>query len=78
MLLSREYAIKVFLAGLIGLPIGYYAMFTWLQGFVYRIDLNWIPFAGAAILALAIALLTVSLQTFRAAAANPADSLRYE
>ncbi len=77
-LLSREYAIKVLLAGLIGLPIGYYAMSTWLQEFAYRIELNWIPFMMAEISALAVALLTVSFQTFRAAAANPADSLRYE
>jgi putative ABC transport system permease protein len=53
-------------------------MYTWLQNFAYRIDLGVFPFLGAGLIALLIALLTVSFQTFRAAAANPADSLRYE
>jgi putative ABC transport system permease protein len=77
-LLSRDYLKKVLIANVLAWPLGYYAMYTWLQNFAYRIDLGVFPFLGAGLIALLIALLTVSFQTFRAAAANPADSLRYE
>jgi putative ABC transport system permease protein len=77
-LLSRDYVKKVLIANVVAWPLGYYAMHTWLQNFAYRIDLGLLPFLGAGIIALLIALATVSFQTFRAAAANPADSLRYE
>ncbi|MFA9452648.1 MAG: ABC transporter permease [Candidatus Aminicenantaceae bacterium] len=77
-LLSRDYVKKVLIANILAWPLGYYAMYTWLQNFAYRIDLGVFPFLGAGLIALLIALLTVSFQTFRAAAANPADSLRYE
>ncbi|MGB2905768.1 MAG: ABC transporter permease [Candidatus Aminicenantaceae bacterium] len=77
-LLSRDYVKKVLIANVLAWPLGYYAMYTWLQNFAYRIDLGVFPFLGASLIALLIALLTVSFQTFRAAAANPADSLRYE
>ena len=50
----------------------------WLQRFAYRSEPGWPTFAVSAILALAIALLTIGYQTFRAARANPLDSLRYE
>ncbi len=77
-LLSLDYIKKVLIANVVAWPLGYYAMHTWLQNFVYRIDLGVLPFLGAGLIALLIALLTVSFQTLRAAAANPADSLRYE
>lgn len=77
-MLSQEYTIKIILANLIAHPLGYYAMHTWLQNFAYKIKLGVLPFIGAGLIALVIALLTVSFQTFRAAAANPANSLRYE
>jgi ABC-type antimicrobial peptide transport system permease subunit len=53
-------------------------MKNWLDGFAYRISLNWMVFAVAGILALLIALLTVSFQAIKAAIANPVDSLRTE
>jgi putative ABC transport system permease protein len=77
-LLSSDYIKKVLIANAVAWPLGYYAMHTWLQNFAYRIDLGVFPFLGAGLIALLIALLTVSFQTLRAAAANPADSLRYE
>ena len=77
-LLSSDYIKKVLIANVVAWPLGYYAMFTWLQNFAYRIDLGVFPFLGAGLIALLIALLTVSFQTLRAASANPADSLRYE
>jgi putative ABC transport system permease protein len=50
----------------------------WLQGFAYRIDINWWMFALAGGSALLIALLTVSIQAIKAALANPVEALRYE
>ena len=77
-LLSLDYVKKIILATCIACPLGYYAMSRWLQNFAYRVRLDALPFFLAGILALAIALLTVSFQTFRAATTNPADTLRYE
>jgi len=77
-LLSSDYIKKVLIANVVAWPLGYYAMSWWLQNFAYRIDLGVFPFLGAGLIALLIALLTVSIQTLRAASANPADSLRYE
>jgi putative ABC transport system permease protein len=53
-------------------------MQRWLEGFAYHTSLNILAFFASGILALFIALLTVSFQTFKAATTNPVDSLRYE
>jgi putative ABC transport system permease protein len=53
-------------------------MDKWLQNFAYRSELSWWIFALAGIVALTIALLTVSLQSWRAATRNPVEALRYE
>jgi hypothetical protein len=60
------------------LAVVWYAMNEWLQGFAYRISLGWTMFLLTTITALLIALFTVSLQTIKAALANPIESLRYE
>jgi putative ABC transport system permease protein len=65
-------------ANLIAWPIGYFAMRAWLQNFAYRTSLNVTTFLGAALVALLIAAAVISLQTYRAATANPAESMRYE
>jgi putative ABC transport system permease protein len=77
-LLSREFMKWVVLANLVAWPIGYFAMQTWLRNFAYRTSLTVPMFLGAALAAFAIAAAVISLQTCRAAAANPADSIRYE
>jgi putative ABC transport system permease protein len=77
-LLSKEFVALVVLANFVAWPLAWYAMSRWLQGFAYRIDVNWLIFALAGGLALLIALATVSLQTIKAALANPVDSLRCE
>ncbi|MBN2709828.1 MAG: ABC transporter permease [Calditrichaceae bacterium] len=77
-LLSNEIIVSVALANLIALPVSLIAMNKWLQNFAYRIDLTAWPFLLSAIMALLIALLTVSWQAIRAATANPVESLRYE
>ncbi len=63
---------------LAGIPIGWYFMQKWLSGFAYRTGLDWWIFALAAIASLAVAILTVSWQTWRTAKKNPVESLRYE
>jgi putative ABC transport system permease protein len=77
-LLSREFLKWVVAANLVAWPIGYFALRTWLQNFAYRIDLTISMFLGSALAAFFIAAAVISVQTYRAAAANPAESMRYE
>jgi ABC-type antimicrobial peptide transport system permease subunit len=77
-LLSKEYVTWVIISILIGSPVAWYAMNRWLQNFAYRINMSWWVFALAGIIVLAIAMLTVSWQSYRAANKNPVDALRYE
>jgi len=62
----------------ISIPLGLYSMEQWLQDFAYRVDINWLIFAGAGTIAIAITLLTVGYQTIKAALSNPVNSLRCE
>ena len=75
---SKEFIVLILIANLIAWPIAWYAMHKWLQNFAYRIDLTVWPFLLAGMVALVIALLTVSWQAIRTAIANPVESLRYE
>jgi putative ABC transport system permease protein len=77
-LLSRDFMKWVAVANVVAWPIGYFAMRSWLSHFAYRIDLTVPMFLGAALAAFLIAGAVISVQTYRAAAANPADSMRYE
>lgn len=77
-LLSADFVKLVLLAILIATPIAWFAMEKWLQGFAYRTHLSWWIFALAGIIALLIALATVSFQAIKAALANPVKSLRSE
>ena len=77
-LLNKDFVKWVGLAFIIAIPISWYAMNKWLEGFAYKTTMNWWIFAVAGITALSIALLTVSWQSFRAATANPVDALRDE
>ncbi len=78
LLLSRELVGLVLIANIVAWPVAYYFMNRWLQTFAYRADLSFWIFMTAAILSLAIAVLTTSFQAIRAAKANPIKSLRYE
>jgi putative ABC transport system permease protein len=78
LLLTREFTTGVAAANLIAWPVAYFAMNRWLQSFAYRISIGLGEFFLSGLLALAIALATVSYQAVRAALANPVDSLRYE
>ena len=77
-LLSKDFLKLVIFANLIAWPIAYYAMNQWLQSFAYRIDLGIGTFILSGLIALLIAILTVSYQAIKAARANPVEALRYE
>jgi putative ABC transport system permease protein len=77
-LLSREFLRLVGLAFLIAAPVAGLVMSRWLRDFAYRINIGWWVFGLAALLAIAITMLTVGFRALRAARSNPADSLRTE
>lgn len=77
-LLSRDLLKPVLTGTVIAMPIGYLAMSRWLENFAYRTTLHWWVFAGAAFIAIFIAMMTVGYQALKAAHANPVKSLRTE
>ena len=77
-LLNMNFIYWVVIAFVIACPIAFYAMHKWLQNFAYKTELSWWIFVVSGIIALGIALLTVSLQSWRAATRNPVEALRYE
>lgn len=77
-LLNKDFVKMVFIAFLIATPIAYYAMSKWLENFAYKTTLSWWIFVAAGILALGIALLTVSWRSWKATTRNPVEALRYE
>jgi putative ABC transport system permease protein len=77
-LLSKDLLKPVFIATLIAIPVGYYAMNNWLQSFAYRVNIGWWVFAVSGIGAALIALITISFRAVKAAVANPVKSLRTE
>ncbi|HWZ15588.1 MAG TPA: ABC transporter permease [Mucilaginibacter sp.] len=77
-LFSKEFVILIVIGFAIAAPITWYLMNQWLQGYTYRISINWNIFALSALIAIVIALATVSFQLFKAALTNPVKSLRAE
>ncbi|MBA4849341.1 ABC transporter permease [Emticicia sp. BO119] len=77
-LLVKDFLILVIISILIASPLAWYAMNQWLEDFAYKIDLQWWMFALAGILAIVIAILTVSFQGIKAALMNPVKSLKSE
>jgi len=77
-LLSKDFVKLVFIAILIASPIAFWAMNKWIQNFAYRINITWWIFIAAGMIALLIAVITVSYQAVKAAIANPVKSLRTE
>jgi putative ABC transport system permease protein len=77
-LLNKDFTLWVGIACILAIPAGWYAMNRWLQNFAYTTELSWWIFALAGLIALIIALLTVSLQSWQAARRNPVEALRYE
>jgi putative ABC transport system permease protein len=75
---SKDYIRLIIVAMVIATPIAWWAMNQWLEKFAYRIELKWWLFAIAGLIALGIALFTISFQAIKSARANPVDSLRSE
>ncbi len=76
--LNKDFVKWVVIAFVIATPVAWYVMNKWLENFAYKTTLSWWIFALAGLLALGIALLTVSWQSWRAATRNPVEALRYE
>ncbi|MFN7116272.1 MAG: ABC transporter permease [Saprospiraceae bacterium] len=77
-MLSKDFLQLVLIAALLAFPIAWWAMSGWLEAFAYRISMQWWMFALAGVMALGVALLTVSFQAMRAAVVNPVKSLKNE
>jgi ABC-type antimicrobial peptide transport system permease subunit len=78
LILSKDFLILVALSNIIAWPAAYYLMNNWLKDFAYRINITLWVFLSSGLLALIIALLTVSIHAIKAATANPIESLKYE
>lgn len=78
LLLSGNFTKLVLLAIVIAVPLSWYGIYNWLNGFAYRVEINWTIFAVASLIALGIAWLTMSYESIKAASANPARSLKSE
>ncbi|MFZ2904787.1 MAG: ABC transporter permease [Cyclobacteriaceae bacterium] len=78
LLLSKEFTVLVVISIVPALALGYYFSNWWLNDFAYKIEVGPIVFVGSALLAIAIAWVTVSFQALKSAKSNPVDSLRYE
>ncbi len=77
-LLNRDFLRWTVIAFVFATPVSYYIMYNWLQNFAYKTEMSWWIFALAGVLALGIALITVSFQSWKAASRNPVEALRYE
>ena len=77
-LLSKDFLKLVMISIVIATPVAWWAMNKWLQSFTYRVTISWWMFALAGVIAIFIALITVSFQAIKAAIVNPVKSLRAE
>jgi putative ABC transport system permease protein len=77
-MLSKDFLKYVLIAALIAWPLAWFSVYKWLQDYAYRIEISWWIFLLAVVVAILIALVTISFQAIRAAIANPVKSLRTE
>ena len=77
-LLSKDFIQLVIIALLVAVPLAYYFLEQWLADFAYRIHIEWWIFALAGLIAIVLAFITISVQSIKAALANPVNSLRSE
>ena len=77
-LLSKDFIKLVIISIVIASPVAWWAMTKWLSGYNYHINISWLIFIEAGLLAIIIALVTVSFQAIKAAVANPVKRLRTE
>ena len=77
-MMSTEFVRLVLIAFVIAVPVAWYGMDKWLESFAYRIPIEWLVFAWAGIVAISIALITVSFESIKVAMGNPVKALRNE
>ncbi len=77
-LMSKDFVMLVIISLIIASPVAWVAMHKWMESYSYRINISWVVFIVSGLLAILIALFTVSFQSIRAAVANPVNSLRSE
>jgi putative ABC transport system permease protein len=77
-LLNKDFLKLVIISNVIAIPLAYLLVNKWLQKYDFKIDINYLPFLMAILASMFIAILTVSLQTFKVAKANAVDALKYE
>ncbi|HMI65997.1 MAG TPA: FtsX-like permease family protein, partial [Cyclobacteriaceae bacterium] len=77
-MMSMEFVKLVAIAFILAVPLAWYAMSQWLEGFAYKIPMDFTIFLFAGLSAVLIALLTISYESIRAASVNPVNSLRNE
>jgi putative ABC transport system permease protein len=77
-MMSAEFIRLVLIAFVVAVPLAYYGMTRWLEGFAYKTSIGWFVFALAGLVALAIALITISFESIKSAMGNPIDGLRSE
>jgi putative ABC transport system permease protein len=77
-LLSKDFLILVTISIIIASPVAWYAMHTWLQGYSYRVTIEWWVFVASGVICVVISLLTISFHSIKAALTNPVKSLRTE
>ena len=78
LMLNKDFIKWIAIAFLIACPFAWYAVYKWLESFAYKTNISWVEFALAGLLVSGIALLIVSLQSWRTATKNPVEALRYE
>jgi putative ABC transport system permease protein len=76
--LTRELILLQLISNLIAIPLSYFAMNKWIQEFIYHTSINWWIYLVGTIITAVISIITISMQTYKAASANPAENLRYE
>ncbi|MGL6269685.1 MAG: ABC transporter permease, partial [Chitinophagaceae bacterium] len=77
-MVSRQFLSPIAMAIIIAIPVSIYFMNNWLQQYAYRINISWWIYAAAAGIVILIALITISVQSIKAAVVNPVNSLRTE
>ena len=77
-LLVNDFLRLVLISFFVSIPLTWFVMNKWLQGFAYRIDISWFVFALAGLVIMLIVIATISFQAIKAATANPVKSLRTE
>ena len=76
--MNKEFLIWVILSMILAIPLAIYLINKWLESFAYKTEIGWLTYAFAGLIMLTTVVLTVTLQSWKAATKNPVDALRYE